>query len=695
MLALFFMMGSYGEVKGQVTYDGNGNTGFGGPVGDSSMEITDDGNTITINFTKGEGDFNDEMVIYIDSEDGGFSSTENFADPDAGDKLRRAITGAGIFEGGTRSVVNFPSDFFANHAIAVNADFGALWELVENDSFPFITGVGNPNSNTESNFTMSFDKNQIGIGSEDPISFSFVITYMDAFGGNGVFRSNEGYGNGLQPDNPGTDDVTFTSARNYSVMSSEISDAGGAGFRMLALPINNVPFSELAGQNLIQGVTGTNDHYGDVLDAEGNLIDFENGVDANIYQFHDGWTEPNNLSAQIEAGTGFIWFFYNNDRNVSVPLPFTLSATGEATTGDVMIAQNQDSDFTLLGNPYNTVLPSSNVIGNIQADVQIWNPTAGDGDGAFETPNGDIESFTGFFVEDSGEGGNVTIQEPGTSPRPVAGDEPVSIALSLEGASDDGQTVTDYASQMRFIEGATNGWDLHDLSKLRGFNHSFAAVSFVGEKNSQPNLQVIDSRARELQEMIEVPVNVTAEGFSGDFELSASLENIPDNWVVRLVDTETGEAVDAGSGLLSFSYTAEAGDKAGSSLLPEGAGHALSRSFSKNDEAIEARFVLQVDPQPLSAPIGAELPQELTLSQNYPNPFNPSTQIGYELPESADVRLDVYNVQGQRVATLVNGRQTAGAHSLSFDASNLASGVYVYRLQSGGNVITRTMTLIK
>lgn len=92
---------------------------------------------------------------------------------------------------------------------------------------------------------------------------------------------------------------------------------------------------------------------------------------------------------------------------------------------------------------------------------------------------------------------------------------------------------------------------------------------------------------------------------------------------------------------------------------------------------------------------GSELPLATELSQNYPNPFNPTTTIGYALPESSTVRLEVFNIQGQRVATLVNGTQTAGHHTVSFDASRLASGTYIYRLQTGSTSITKMMMLVK
>ncbi|TVQ72642.1 MAG: T9SS C-terminal target domain-containing protein [Balneolaceae bacterium] len=92
---------------------------------------------------------------------------------------------------------------------------------------------------------------------------------------------------------------------------------------------------------------------------------------------------------------------------------------------------------------------------------------------------------------------------------------------------------------------------------------------------------------------------------------------------------------------------------------------------------------------------GSGLPYVFKLHDNYPNPFNPSTSIVYQIPADDMVRLTVYNVLGQRVATLVSERQTAGSHTVSFDASRLASGQYIYRLQAGSRVETRTMTLVK
>ena len=107
-------------------------------------------------------------------------------------------------------------------------------------------------------------------------------------------------------------------------------------------------------------------------------------------------------------------------------------------------------------------------------------------------------------------------------------------------------------------------------------------------------------------------------------------------------------------------------------------------------ESLEAVLTGESDREDL-----ADIPDAFRLQQNYPNPFNAQTSIRFDLPVDSEVRLEVYNVVGQRIATLVDGMQPAGSHTVSFDASRLASGVYVYRIQAGSYVKTHKMTLVK
>ena len=93
--------------------------------------------------------------------------------------------------------------------------------------------------------------------------------------------------------------------------------------------------------------------------------------------------------------------------------------------------------------------------------------------------------------------------------------------------------------------------------------------------------------------------------------------------------------------------------------------------------------------------INTTIPSEYTLSQNYPNPFNPTTEMSFAIPVSGNTTLSIYNVLGQKVATLVNKELQAGSYKYQFDASNLTSGIYFYKLESSNYSQVKKMMLLK
>ena len=94
------------------------------------------------------------------------------------------------------------------------------------------------------------------------------------------------------------------------------------------------------------------------------------------------------------------------------------------------------------------------------------------------------------------------------------------------------------------------------------------------------------------------------------------------------------------------------------------------------------------------------LPDNFVLEQNYPNPFNPATTIRFELPRSSHMELAIFNSGGKRIKTLCNCLKNAGSHSIQWDGTNesgvaVASGLYIYKLQSGGFVLSKKMLLLR
>jgi hypothetical protein len=114
---------------------------------------------------------------------------------------------------------------------------------------------------------------------------------------------------------------------------------------------------------------------------------------------------------------------------------------------------------------------------------------------------------------------------------------------------------------------------------------------------------------------------------------------------------------------------------------------------------VDARNSGIVGSADISTNVGDEetrlLPSTFSLSQNYPNPFNPSTTIEFALPAKSHVRLDIFNLLGQKVTTLADNEYPAGKHSIEFEAKSISTGIYFYRLTAGDDVLTRKMTLVK
>jgi predicted enzyme related to lactoylglutathione lyase len=162
-----------------------------------------------------------------------------------------------------------------------------------------------------------------------------------------------------------------------------------------------------------------------------------------------------------------------------------------------------------------------------------------------------------------------------------------------------------------------------------------------------------------------------------------ALLGIESELTVKLFDCETATFTD------SFALDHPMSNK----IFLIAPGRDLPDLFGRVDDTV---YVYRLEmPTDVDSPGENSLPGGYTLAQNYPNPFNPTTRISFSIPRAGEVRLDVFNIAGQRVATLVNTRLVAGNHEALFDAHDLASGIYLYRLTVGEYTSSRKMVLLK
>jgi len=121
----------------------------------------------------------------------------------------------------------------------------------------------------------------------------------------------------------------------------------------------------------------------------------------------------------------------------------------------------------------------------------------------------------------------------------------------------------------------------------------------------------------------------------------------------------------------------------------------MVRSNDPDEPSVQVPVQLTVSGSPVENQEESNIPGLFALHPNYPNPFNPVTTISYTLDSAAEVRLAVYNVAGEEVAVLVDGRRSAGEHRLRFDGRSLQSGIYLCRLTAGSRTQMRKMALVK
>jgi hypothetical protein len=459
-------------------------------------------------------------------------------------------------------------------------------------------------------------------------------------------------------------------------------------------------------------------------DIDADTLDPGEGLLAFI--FEDDTPTDN---AEVNGGWPKTLTNFGNPFGESVTIPIkTIDGDGSGNT-------NSFEGLKLFGNPFGWELSIDSLITELvnidpltNRYVYSWDPV---NKYYVLKSSGAIEPYESVFIRTVSFGLNNEISLEyddiyETTPTKTVVDEPFQIVLNHK------DTEVKSRSSIQFSEKeALAGIDPFDGYYLGSYASKYANLyTQIGDQNL-----TINNLPADLDEIIEFPMYLDAT-VMGDFDLEWNKELLPKGWEFTLEEVSTGMIIDLNKqDGFSFSRGVSAKEEVADSLNQqdkeeeeEGTDELTPKDSRLGGEEVKATseqllteirtqtspetgirsksgsttvadplFVLTINPLvSTSLENDLDIPTEVELHQNYPNPFNPTSIIRFGVPNTAKVRLEVFDILGRKVMTLINNEtKQAGRYNVQIDARNLASGMYIYRLLIGDKAITKKMILIK
>lgn len=566
----------------------------------------------------------------------------------------------------------FGNDVVDVNSGSINHNGNDKYELVRvtDGATEKIDAFGGDNIGNSSNFAM----NQVAyrIASALPNNGDFSQTTNSSDGGtvasgywkvfdvsadnaNAKLIASPGYNSGIESDK-----------------APEVMISGEAGWRLISIPGSNASLQQLSDDTPVQGI--------------------DDGSNSNVYLFNNtgAYSKPSSNSATIANGDGLLIYFFDNSTNGSSELPIVLDTNLEEPDADVTVSLNTvtatgSSYFTLVGNPFQSNFDVSSITYNnsFQNNIHVLN------DGLYSAvsrTSAVVKPWQAFWVESPTVNPSTSITFPLSGKVNASATEHAfskvnpsmgELSLSLKAG-----TLIDSGCRISFSNNASFLWDAEDATKLQPTRESYSILYCINDDINQSVL----SLPMGLNEAFSIPLGIDVEGMDEQLEFEWELDSsIADKFEFTLVDEETGATYNLTKNELPvFQATSKKG-KSVPSKKP--------LVVTANDQP---RFELIVKPVVINASEGSnDDPASFLLSQNYPNPFNPSTVISYQIPTAGFVDLKVFDLTGREVANLVSRIQGAGSYEVTFDGVGLSSGVYVYKLEAGGQTLIKKMTLLK
>ncbi|MCH7762798.1 MAG: T9SS type A sorting domain-containing protein [Candidatus Marinimicrobia bacterium] len=462
--------------------------------------------------------------------------------------------------------------------------------------------------------------------------------------------------------------------------------AGDSGFRMMSSPISGQIYSDLLSELWTQGMTGA-----DVTSGSANVWTFDVSSQS--------WTALSNLStASLTAGEGFlVYVFADTDNDGTDDLPVTLSVSGTENSSSATVGNISSGNWALVGNPYAQTIDWNLVTRtNVTTSVYVWD----DASSAYKTWNGSIGSLTNgliapyqsFWVQASSVTGSVTIEMADKSSSAgtfykTLNDSAGSMNFTI--------TAGDYSDQtfVSFMNNGEEGIDNADAYKLLPMTPTERVVCL---SFAEGNGLDINNLPYSSEGSISIPLDIMYLSLDentnfvteeNEVTITWNLSNLPMTiTAITLTDNITGTTINLDE---ENEYTFTTEEKGNFPAYGSG-------GVNIYPQVGESHFTLTISYGALTAEDEpTNLPKEFALYPAYPNPFNLSTTIKFNIAATYATLLQVYDIKGQWVETLINEALPIGSYSIQWNPNNLSSGLYILQLKAGNKTFNQKITLLK
>lgn len=435
--------------------------------------------------------------------------------------------------------------------------------------------------------------------------------------------------------------------------------------------------------------------------------------DASLFTFSEDSSKYVAITTDLDttklaAGQGILVYLFEDDDlgdgqddidggwpksliNYGNPFGTDVTITAKNVNHDGVSGTSGSEGFVLMGNPYGWSLSADSVISTLKREDPLANSYVYRWNAVEKTyqilSSGSINPYESVFIRTITSGATANLSFDYDDAEGVLSKEQQPSMFELNLVHSESERSSKF--HLRNGKDAKEGIDPYDGYYLGTYARSYSNLYSIVE--DQP--LSISNIPLGFNGEIEIPLYADAT-LSGDFAISWDLETIPEEWTITLENNATGEMI-AMNELNSYSFSLVNKGKSVSDFS--------NKLFSidnvvKKDKSDNQPVLIMKVTSSLSVGTDEELgiPNQVELYQNYPNPFNPSSIIRFGVPTQSKVRLEVFDILGRRVATLLNNEiKPAGRYNISFVGNNLASGMYLYRLSVGSKVIVKKMTLIK